>query len=186
MNDETNTSSEIDTLKERADTLGIKYHPTIGLDKLREKVNAAVTGSSDAIEDGEEGSEAVTESLKEMRVRQKREASELVRIQITNMNSSKRDYDGEVFCTGNRFVGTFKRYVPFDVPWHVERAIYTMIKQRQCQVFVTERDDRGRQVRRGKVIKEYNVEVLPPLTEQELKALAQRQAMASGTQAQVA
>jgi hypothetical protein len=47
-------------------------------------------------------------------------------------------------------------------------------------VFVTERDDRGRQLRRGKLINEFNIAVLEPLTKEELKDLAQRQAMAKG------
>lgn len=29
--------NELDVLKERADQLGISYHPNIGVDKLREK-----------------------------------------------------------------------------------------------------------------------------------------------------
>ena len=31
--------SELDTLKQRAKLMGIKHHPNIGVDKLRDKVN---------------------------------------------------------------------------------------------------------------------------------------------------
>jgi len=56
-----------------------------------------------------------------------------------------------------------------------------MIRRKQCQVFVSKRDERGRQIREGKSIKAFAVEVLPALTEQEMKELAQRQAMSKGT-----
>ena len=35
---------ELTALKGRADLLGIKYHPSISLEKLRDKVNAAQIG----------------------------------------------------------------------------------------------------------------------------------------------
>lgn len=39
---------------------------------------------------------------------------------------------------------------------------------RECQVFVTIKDGRGNSVRRGKSIKEFAIEVLPQLTQEEL------------------
>ena len=59
--------------------------------------------------------------------------------------------------------------------------INQQLLQRQCQVFYTKKDSKGNKSRVGKLIKEFSVEVLPPLTERELKDLAQRQAMANGT-----
>jgi hypothetical protein len=38
-------------------------------------------------------------------------------------------------------------------------------------------DSRGNKVRKGKLIKEFAIEELPPLTKEELAELAQRQAM---------
>ena len=54
--------------------------------------------------------------------------------------------------------------------------------QRQCQVFTTVRDRRGNASRKGKLIKEFSIEVLDPLTEDELKELAQRQAMSKSVE----
>jgi hypothetical protein len=113
-------------------------------------------------------------------VRKQKEASELVRIQVTCMNPNKAEYDGEVFTAGNKVVGTFRKFVKFGVDYHVPRIIYNVLRDRKCQVFVTERDDRGRQLRRGKLINEFNIAVLEPLTKEELRDLAQRQAMAKG------
>ena len=73
-----------------------------------------------------------------------------------------------------------KKYVPFnaDDGWHVPNIIYETMKERQCQVFTSSKTKNGVTMRQGKLIKEFAIEVLPPLTEEELKDLAQRQALA--------
>ena len=181
MNEETTVvePTELDALKERADLLGISYHPSIGLDKLREKVNAAVTSEGDGKTEDEGKASNMSETS--TRSQKRKDAAELVRVRITCMNPNKREWEGELFTAGNRVVGTFKKMVPFDVEWHVPRIILNMIQSRKCQVFHTVTDGRGNKTRKGKLIKEYSVEVLPSLTEKELKELAQRQAMARGT-----
>ena len=163
---------ELTALKERAELMGVKFHPSISLEKLREKVNAAI---SDVQKDPE--AEA---PKKNSRLEAQRKASELVRIRVTCMNPAKKEWEGEIFTVGNSTVGTFKKYVPFnaDEGWHVPWIIYEQLKERECQVFVTKRDERGNTTRTGKLIKEFAIEVLPNLTEEELKDLAQRQAMA--------
>jgi hypothetical protein len=96
------------------------------------------------------------------------------------MNPAKKEWDGEIITTGNSLVGTFRKYIPFnsDEGWHVPQIIYNQLVSRQCQVFTTVTDARGNKVRRGKLIREFAIEVLPQLTPQELHELAQRQAMA--------
>ena len=73
-----------------------------------------------------------------------------------------------------------KKYVPFnaDEGWHVPTIIYKQLVNRECQVFTTVRDARGNASRKGKLIKEFAIEVLPQLTPDELQELARRQAMA--------
>ena len=72
----------------------------------------------------------------------------------------------------------------FDIPfnaeegWHVPKIIYNQLVQRECQVFYTVKNARGQSTRKGKLIKEFAIEVLPQLTEKELTELARRQAMA--------
>lgn len=171
---EVQEQSELETLKARADKLGIKYHPSIGVEKLREKVNEKLEG-------GESKEEApANETSNAKRLRKRREAEELVRVQITCMNPNKREWDGEMFTASNAVAGTHKKFVPFNVPWHVPRIILNQIKQRKCQVFVTRRDERGEKRREGQQITEFNVAELPALSEAELKELGQRQAMAAG------
>ena len=171
---------ELTALKQRADLLGISYHPSIGLEKLREKVNAAVTSTPVEPEVPIEAAEPVVESANAKRLRLRNEAAALVRIRLTCMNPNKKEWDGEIITAGNAAVGTYKRFIPFNAEegWHIPNIIYQQLKARECQIFVTATDSRGNKVRRGKMIKEFAIEVLPQLTQEELDELARRQAMA--------
>jgi len=173
---------ELTTLKARAEQLGISFHPSIKLEKLRDKINAKLEGDSE-----EEAEEVVVaagapkgETQSELRLRKRKEASELERIRVTCMNPAKKEWDGEIITTGNSAVGTFKKYVPYNNEdgWHVPRIIYNQLLERKCQIFVTDKDGRGNKVRKGKMIREFAIEVLPQLTPAELRDLAQRQAIA--------
>lgn len=171
-------AEELAALKARADMMGISYHPSIGLEKLRDKVNAALTDEPDAEPEAPEVAQG-EESDNERRTRLKREASRLVRVRVTCMNPAKAEWQGEIFSVGNSVVGSFTKYVPFnaDDGWHIPEIIYKAMAERQCQVFYTVPDSRGNKVRKGKLIKEFAIEKLPPLTKEELADLAQRQAM---------
>lgn len=174
---------ELTSLKARADLMGITYHPNIGVEKLRDKINAAVTATSDEVAPEEVASVVVDETAEtesQMRARLRREANELVFIRLTCMNPAKKEWEGEIISTGNSVVGSFTKFVPFnaDNGWHVPRIIYEQLAQRQCQIFTSSRDERGNTIRKNKLIKEFAIEVLPPMTLEELEELARRQAMA--------
>lgn len=190
MTDETNLNEEnqdaevvvqdeLEALKARANLLGVKFHPSISLEKLREKVNAAVTSEGEAEEPSNSPSETKEETIGEKRKRLKAEALKLVRIRLTCLNPAKKEWEGEIITVGNSLIGSVKKFVPFnaDDGWHVPHVIYEQLKERQCQIFQTATDARGNKVRKGKLIKEFAIEVLPPLTKEELEELARRQAM---------
>lgn len=165
----------LDELKDLADGLGLKYHPTISAAKLADKIEEFAS-------EPEEAPVAPTKKKTPKEIRQ--DATKLVRVRVTCMNPAKRDWDGEIFMVGNRHTGTLRKYVPYGVDWHVPQMILDMIKARQCQVFQSvKRRTAGGDIssREGKLVKEFAVEILPPLTEKELAELAQRQAMAAGT-----
>ena len=180
--DEVVVQDELDALKARANLLGVKFHPSISLEKLREKVNAAVTsdGAATSEEEAKDPAEPKQETIGEKRKRLKTEALKLVRIRLTCLNPAKKEWEGEIITVGNSLIGSVKKFVPFnaDDGWHVPHVIYQQLKERQCQVFYTATDARGNKIRKGKLIKEFAIEVLPPLTKEELDELARRQAMA--------
>ena len=180
--DEVVVQDELDALKARANLLGVKFHPSISLEKLREKVNAAVTsdGAATSEEEAKDPAEPKQETIGEKRKRLKTEALKLVRIRLTCLNPAKKEWEGEIITVGNSLIGSVKKFVPFnaDDGWHVPYVIYQQLKERQCQIFQTATDARGNKIRKGKLIKEFAIEVLPPLTKEELEELARRQAMA--------
>jgi len=187
----------IGVLKAQADLLGVEYHPNIGVDKLAERVNEALIAKTTQEKDpvivnvtmpetaadrqvAEEAAAMGYDQAEAQRIAQ--QAKALVRVEITCMNPNKGDWEGEIFSVGNKAVGSIKKYVPFGVAWHVPQMVLDMIKSRKCQVFHTVTDPRtGNKSRKGRLIQEFAVNELPPLTPEELKDLAQRQAMAQGT-----
>lgn len=190
MNELTDNSevaaAELDALKARADILGIKYHPAIGLDKLSAKVTAALEAKESEVEENTVAAKPkvvankdLTESQKRKKIRE--EATKLQRVRIACMNPNKREWQGETFSVGNSLLGQIKKYVPYDTEWHVPQIILNAIKERTCQVFTTTTGPRGQKTRTGKLTTEFAIEHLPPLTGKELHDLAQRQAMANGS-----
>jgi hypothetical protein len=180
---ESSQPTEIDTLKARAKQLGISFHPSIGLDKLREKVTANLNGEPDPSPDTVEYKPSYQKETIPMRnARLRAEASELVRIRVTCMNPNRKAEEGQIFTAGNTIVGTHKKFVPFDNEegWHVPKILLHMIQGKKCQIFVKKKNRKGVDTVRGKIIKEFAVEIMEPLTEAETKALATRQAMARG------
>jgi hypothetical protein len=176
---------ELTKLKQRADLMGMKYHPNIGVEALRARINAKLNDEPDpdekvALAKTEAAPEVETEA--QLRKRMKEECTALVRINVTCMNPAKKEWDGEIFTVGNSFLPTQKKMVPFNTTegFHVPKIMFDVIKGRECQIFYTEKAKNGVKVRKGRLIKEFSVEVLDPLTPTELKELAQRQAMAAG------
>lgn len=191
-NDTPAVPDELSTLKHRADMLGLQYHPSIGADKLREKIAAALadkpaetpatdTSAAAAASPTEQKIVAAQETESQRRARLKREANELIRINVMCMNPAKKEWDGEIITTGNSVVGTFKKFIPFNTAdgWHVPRIIYEQLKARECQVFVVRKNPNGTKSRHGKLIKEFSIDVLDALTPAELSELARRQALAA-------
>jgi hypothetical protein len=201
---------ELTVLKDQAARLGITYHPAIGLDKLRDKVNLAVRAgksesfveddyddvplltepvhtdtSGTAIEDiiaGYLEREAAALTPAQKRNQAIKDANKLVRIRINCMNPAKRDWSGEMLSVSNSVVGTYKKFVPFSNAegWHVPHIIVQALQEKMCQIFVNGTNAQGVKIKRAQLIKEFSIEIMDPLTDLELKELAQRQLMAAG------
>jgi hypothetical protein len=112
----------------------------------------------------------------------KRNAGRLVRCRITCMNPMKREWTGEIISVGSARLGTFKKFIPYnlDTPYHIPKIIYEYLKERKCRIGTTQKLPNGQEVNRHKLVNEFAIEVLPPLTPAELHELKQRQAMAEG------
>lgn len=190
---------ELTVLKERAKSMGLTFSPNIGLAALRGKVNEhlasgdpAPAGSS--ADDGNDESDAndkdpapaKIETFAEMRTRVRKEQLRLVRLRIMNMNPEKKDYPGEIFTVANEVVGIVKKFIPYgaatDDGYHVPWIIYKQLRARKFQQHTTRKDPRvpGGVVHDYRMVPEFNLEVLPDLTQEELDRLAAAQAAAMG------
>jgi hypothetical protein len=187
-------TAELEALRSKADLLGVQYHPSIGYEKLLEKIRAHEaaaeaaangqknTGAGEPAADTPAVSQAAAVETQAQKLRRLREdATKLVRIRLTCLNPAKKEWPGEIITAGNSVLGSFKKFVPFagaDDGYHVPNIIFQVLKDRTCPVYYTDKSLNGVGVRRHRLIKEFAIEVLPQLSREEIDELARRQALA--------
>ena len=119
--------------------------------------------------------EAEGKAVKSARAEKQKEAMRLVRCTISCNNKNKSEFSGEIFCARNKILPEVKKFVTFGVPTHTPLILLNMIKEKQYQVFRTKKLPNGQTVKEPSLIPEYNIQELPPLTQQELDAIARKQ-----------
>lgn len=199
LNDGITQPNELDLLKERADLMGIKYHPNIGIDKLKEKIQEKQAGGAkdegkvdyaqeelDTIEEGLGIAAASDQPVARLtpaqqRIERRNRALRLVRVRVTCMNPLKGNMSGDIFQAGNAEIGVVKKYIPFNAEqgWHIPQILLTMLQSKRFMTHYTTKVN-GKDIKRNKLVPEYSIEILPPLTAKELDELRQRQLMAAG------
>lgn len=158
--------NEKEALMARADKLGISYSNNIGLETLRKRIEAKL----DEADKAEEEVKHTPSPLQEKR----KEALQLVRVNITSMENTKNNLSGEIFTVSNNVIGTVKRYIPFGQDWHIERIFLDTLREKQFQRFTSVNTTNG-SVRRAMLVPAYAIQELPPLTEKELDELRKSQ-----------
>ncbi len=118
-----------------------------------------------------------TDNLGLIKLKAQKKATRLIRCIITNRNPLKQSWEGEIFTVANDLIGQQRKYVPFSLEegYHLPQIIVDTLKDKECTVFVNGKTKNGEKVKVGKLIKEYAIEILPPLTENELGELARMQ-----------
>lgn len=159
-------------LKERADKLGIKYSKNVKTDVLARMIE-------DKLEESKAQSET-TQSKNSLRTQQRLELTKLIRIKLTCLNPNKQSWPGEIITVSNDVIGAQKKYVPYDQKfyekgYHVPNFIYMALKERKYLSMHTIKDSQGHEIVRRELKPEFTIEVLPPLTKEELKQLADDQ-----------
>lgn len=178
-NDTDTSKAELESLKKKADLIGVKYSPNIGLDTLRERVREKLSESQETTTESSDSSM----SKGSLRNTLRKEARKLVRIRVTCRNPHKKEWEGEIFTVANSMIGTVKRFIPFGVEWHVESILYNLLKQKQYQKFYWEKHPKtGQRVRKGKLEQEFDITVLPALTKKELEELKAKQQLAAAAE----
>lgn len=173
---------ELDLLKQRADTMGIKYSPNIGIDTLKQKIEDKLAGNKTSDADAE----PAVETHAQIRHRMQMEEMKLVRLRIANLNPDKKDLHGEIFTVANKFLGTVRKFIPYgeatDNGYHVPYVLYKQLRDRKfLQTRVTQQAGGHTEVQ-TKWVPEFALEILEPLTQEELNRLANKQAAAAGVE----
>jgi hypothetical protein len=94
------------------------------------------------------------------------------------MNPAKKNHPGEIISVSNSAIGCIKKMIPFTAEngWYIPQVLLGVLQDRKYQTFYTVVVN-GQKVKRSKLVKEFAIEILPDLTEQELQDLAAQQAL---------
>lgn len=208
-NDDTATdvtpTDELTILKQRARMMGLSISNNIGLDTLRKKIeehqaskdkDVPATGSIDADETARVNPLAQDEPKemtkpkansrpKSLRHILMQEQMKLVRVRIQNLDEKKKNLPGEVFTVANEYIGTVRKYIPYgeatDDGYHIPWCIYQLLKNKQMLSIRTGKGKNGTPKVETRWVREFAIEVLPPLTAEELHKLGQAQLAAGST-----
>ena len=109
----------------------------------------------------------------------KAEANKLIRVIVRSNNPLKRDHAGDIFTVGNRKLNNgkaIKKYIPYnnEEGWFIPNILYEHLLAAECQIF-KKAVRNGQEFMEPQNIKAFNVEVLPPLTDDEVEKLRVKQ-----------
>lgn len=199
-----NGPSELDLLKQRAKMMGITHSNNISADTLRKMINDKMVGSQEEITqtaqvnplDIAKSDEAISivqaeqappKPLRKMTLREhlRREHMKLVRVRITCLDPKKKDLPGEILTVANEHIGTVRKFVPYgeytDEGYHLPWCLYSFMKNRKF-TSVTTKTDRitGQITVNTRDVAEFSLDILEPLTKEEIHDLAVAQ-LAAGS-----
>lgn len=165
-------AAEVGKQKDTAVPFGSDYKPQ--LDHDENGINGGAKPSSE---------ELAKLTPNQLRTKQMKEQLRLVRIRIQCLDPKKKDLHGEIITVANEVIGTVRKFVPFgeasDDGYHVPYIIYKQLERRKFLNIRTGKDRRtGMPTVSSSWAKEFAIEVLDPLTADELQRLAAAQAAA--------
>lgn len=189
LDDEAPTQvTEMDMLKQRATMMGIQFSNNIGIETLRKKIQEKMDGVPEVPETETPPLVAPAVLTKEaepvapvkpisLRNYLLAEATKLIRIRISCMDPKKQDIPGEYFTVANEHIGTIRKYVPFgestDGGYHVPACILEMLRSREFLHIKTETHPVTKAISvKTRYVREFSIEVLPPLTPEQIRRLA--------------
>ena len=176
-----------DELKARAEELGLSYNSNIKTDALAELITNAENGLTPEIVAAAKEAEEVSKKLVadkpvetpvenkaktvgQVKAEARKNAMKLVRCVVTSMDKDKADLSGEIISCGNSMTGMIKKFIPFGKEWHVPTVILETLKDKKMLMTRDRRTDKGT-VKEHYEVSQYNVQILPDLTQEELNRL---------------
>lgn len=175
---------EREVLKQRCQLLGIQIQGNQSNDTLRALIRAKQEELDAAARQADPASfdqAVVTENGRTPSLREhlKAEAMKMVRVRISCMNPQTAKLGSVIMTVANEYIGTVRKVVFFgektENGYHIPQCILNALQRRKFQQIVEQRNHLGHLVPKGRWMKEFNIEILPPLTQKELNALKERQ-----------
>ena len=179
---------------------GVKLHHLTGLPKLAETLLAVREGEYETPAPAEAKTEikapdkdtgpteeATKAMLAATTLTKTQKAMALRRIIVTPNDPLMSTRHGHIFCAGSSSVNNgkmVKKFVPFgnEEGWHVPQIIYDQIKYAEMRKEKPHTDAKGNSTMVQYIAKKYNIQDLPPLTQEEMNELAASQRAKSGMQ----
>ena len=193
--------------RDAAEAMGLKFSGNTGLDTLKAKMLASLEGpeESDPLGDNEPmeeiqiakkpagGKLSIAQLLKmdanmeeDPMIRRRivrAKALRLSRVRIVNMDPTDAAVPGMLLSVQNKYTGKVQKYIPFgeesENGYHVPEILLDWLR---AQTYALRKEIKG-----GKIgikqykttqVKKFTIEILDPLTKDELAAMALRQAAA--------
>lgn len=201
-NDDLKLPDELSMLKQRAKLMNIVFSNNIGIDALRAKIADAIEGNKgESTQDDVSGQAPVAQAnpleaaapqapvaapakVKTLRQKILEENMRLIRLRIVNLDPKKKDLPGEFFTVANEFLGTVTKYIPYgevtDGGYHVPYCLYKMLRDKKFLSIRTKNDrNNSNQIKvEQRWANEFSLEILEPLTPDEILKLASAQTAA--------
>ena len=178
LNESTPTPTDRELLKQKADLLGLTYASNISTDKLRDLINQA----NEPVEVKQDTSvNKLDSSVEDEAMALRLELTKKIRVMITCNDPLMKDWDMTPYYSfSNSTITLDSITIPLGVEWHIPNVYVGMLQAMECKIPVKTKDEKGRPITIRRTVKKYNVNILPPLTEEELEALKMAQVMRDG------
>jgi hypothetical protein len=162
------TKEQLDSLRELAENLTSKKFGNV---KDPAKLQAIIDVARADKEDEDEDAPKVLSMAAQNRKREiaRKEATKLLRVNITAMAPFEKQLKGAYFDVGNSLVGNIRRFIPYDVDWHCEAMLLEHIKDRKYRTKKEWKDPITRKIQYENIfVRAYGVVELDALSAQEL------------------
>lgn len=178
--------TRLQALKQKATLMGISFSNNIGEEALAKKIEDKLAGGAPVAQTSElnplDGDVAGEKPKAKMTLRQRQIAEQmaLTRVRITCMNPQKKDLQGEIYTVANEFIGNVRKFIPYgeasEGGYHIPKCLLTMLQEKKFLQITTVKDKRTGTTRPvTREVREFAIEILPPLTKEELHDLATAQ-----------
>ena len=182
---EQETVETLKELKAQADLMGIKYPVNANVKKMVELIDEHKKSlEEENTETTSTSSTSVSQTPRTNKIGSVLdEAMKLIHVRVTVNNPSKQSREGEIISAGNAVIGFVSKFVPYQPAfyengYHIPKIILDAMKEMKHTRYPKKKDRFNATMDdydKARLVPDFTIEELPPLTEQELKELAEYQ-----------